>query len=146
MDDEIVENFVSKVNQAAKLEDPDIKEEALEKVFEEVCGLSDKKQKVEVFNNLLVIKEHWHHKEILQGLQGLADPSSLIFIEEAFNQGFEHIDDYNGSGYAPIAKWFSHTLASIGTKEAVELIERFSNSENIEISTEMKYRLNNISA
>ena len=142
MDKELVDDFVSKMNQAAKLDDREMTEE----ILYEVDGLSDQKQKVEILNNLLLIKEHCHHQEILRDLQGLSDPSSLHFIEKAFNQGFEHIDWYNGSGYAPIAKWFSQTLASIGTKEAVELIERFSKSENIEISKEMKYRLNKISA
>ncbi|MET3139124.1 hypothetical protein AAKU61_003503 [Undibacterium sp. GrIS 1.2] len=98
---------------------------------------------VDTLNHLLVIKGHHRHQEITMGIQKFAHPSSVSFINDVLNGGFDHLD-YNCSDSDVIAKWFSHALFKIGTEEAFDSIRKFANSHDEGIRNEMQYRLNKI--
>lgn len=54
--------------------------------------------------------------------------------------------EYRCSENETITKWFSHALASIHTPEAIELINKFSHSDDPGVAKEMTYRLAKIKA
>jgi hypothetical protein len=101
--------------------------------------------KADILNNLLLIPDHSFHQEVAREIQLLGHPSSTAYIEKILSDGFG-IFEYTCSEDGVIAKWFSHALADIGTKEAIQTIQKFALSSNEEIAHEMKYRLEKIHA
>jgi hypothetical protein len=93
-----------------------------------------------VFNDLLISPSHHCHQVIAKALQDIASPSTIPFVRKALESNFDYLA-YTCSDDEVIAKWFSHLLFSIGTDEAIALIEEYSHSENRGISKEMCYRL-----
>lgn len=97
---------------------------------------------VEALNRLLLLRGHTKHQEIVRDLQSAADPSSVPFLRRAIDEGFDSMVDYNGSGPGPVAKWFSHAFANIGTREAIEALRHYQRSHpEPEVRDEMTYRL-----
>jgi HEAT repeat protein len=103
----------------------------------------DKPESIDVLNELLVNPDHKMHQVITKRLQDLKSPSSIPYIRQVLEGGFDFLA-YTGSESRAIAKWFSHALASIGTPEAIQLIEQFSHSEDEGVRDEMRYRLKKI--
>jgi hypothetical protein len=61
-------------------------------------------------------------------------------VRKVLENNFDYLQ-YTCSESSTIAKWFSWLLYSIGTKEAIELMREYSNSEDEGIANEMRYRL-----
>lgn len=100
------------------------------------------KRKLEKYLNLLIINpNHWSHQRLVKHLQDeLKYESSVHYIRKALEIGFDHLQ-YTGSEDGVIAKWFSHALHSIGTREAIDLLKEYSQSKNSQVKGEMQYRL-----
>lgn len=95
---------------------------------------------IDLLNNLLLTANHHRHQEIVKAIQECKDPSSVSYIRQVLNTDLKYLD-YTGSDNDAISKWFSHALASIGTKEAIELMREHTNSTDGSIRKEMLYRL-----
>ena len=95
---------------------------------------------IDIYNELVLVKEHRNHQELVWKIQQLKDPSSVPFLQKALATGFDYLK-YTCSDSDAIAKWFSHALFQIGTPEAIQVLKDFSLSEDEGISKEMKYRL-----
>lgn len=95
---------------------------------------------VDELNEVLISPYHTSHQEICMSIQKIGHPSSIPYIKSILQGGFEHLA-YTCSEDAAIAKWFSWALFSIGTPEAIQVIEEFTHSENMAIREEMNYRL-----
>ena len=102
----------------------------------------NEKEKLEKYLNLLIINpNHWSHQRLVKHLQDdLKYPSSVQYIRKALESKFDYLQ-YTASDDGVIAKWFSHALNSIGTKEAIGLMKEYSESENYQVKDEMRYRL-----
>ena len=96
--------------------------------------------KADVLNGLLVMPGHELHQEVTMEIQRLKSLSSVPCIRSVLEGGFDFLA-YTSSGDEVIAKWFSHALAKIGTREAIEVIKEFSVADNVGIAEEMSYRL-----
>ena len=94
-------------------------------------------------NELLVNPNHSSHQVIAKELQNIANPKTIPFIRKALETNFDYLE-YTCSESDAIAKWFSHLLFSIGTDEAFELMKEYSNSKDIGVAKEMKYRLTKV--
>lgn len=106
--------------------------------------LSDKKaQLINLLHTLLLNPNHYSHQAIAKSLQDLKNPASVPFIEKVLETNFDYLT-YTGSDSDAIAKWFSWALYSIGTEEAIEVIGKYSHSEDEGIRKEMLYRLKQI--
>lgn len=108
-------------------------------------SISDQEQKVDVFNNLLVMPGHELHQEVTREIQLLRSPSSVPYIRRVLEDGFQ-IFEYTCSEPGVIAKWFSHALADINTPESIAVIEEFAKSGEPEVADEMAYRLRRLNA
>jgi HEAT repeat protein len=113
-------------------------------LFELACQLSEP-IKLEILHALLLTPGHRFHQQTAKALQEIASPSSIPTLLAALENGFANFR-YTGSDNVVIAKWFSHALAGIGTPEAIAVIERFAQSDNEGVSSEMKYRLKRLRA
>jgi len=102
---------------------------------------NDKKKLEKYLNQLIINPNHWSHQRLVKHLQDdLKYPSSVQYIRKALESNFDYLQ-YTYSDDGVIAKWFSHALHSIGTKEAIELMKEYSKSANHQIKDEMRYRL-----
>lgn len=108
-------------------------------------SISDQEQKVDVFNNLLVMPGHELHQEVMREIQLLRSPSSVPYIRWVLEGGFQMFE-YTCSEPGVIAKWFSHALADINTPESIAIIEEFAKSGEPEVAEEMAYRLRRVNA
>jgi hypothetical protein len=108
-------------------------------------SISSQEQKVDVFNNLLVMPGHELHQEVTRQIQLLRSPSSVPYIRRVLEDGFQMFE-YTCSEPGVIAKWFSHALADINTPESIAVIEEFAKSGEPEIAEEMAYRLRRVNA
>lgn len=106
-------------------------------------AIADPVVRAETLGKLLVMPNHQHHQEIAWEIQQGRYVSCLPYIRHMLESRFE-ILEYTCSEHDAITKWFSHALASIGTPEAIRMIEEFSNSEDPEIAAGMKYRLSRL--
>jgi hypothetical protein len=95
---------------------------------------------VDILNELLINPNHRRHQEITKSIQGIKSDSSVPFIRKALQSNFDYLE-YTCSDSGTIAKWFSWALYSIGTKEAIELMKEYSESQDLGIRNEMIYRL-----
>jgi len=115
-----------------------------------VCLLIDvvldlsSQDKADVLNEVLLIKGHRRHQELVREIQSLADPSSVPYLCRLFDEEFHCLADYNGSGTGVVAKWFSHALFSIGTPEAIEALRFYARHPDDEVREEMLYRLSKL--
>jgi len=101
----------------------------------------DTPQYVDILNGLLINPHHNQHQRIAKYLQDCApDPATIPFVRKALESNFDYLE-YTCSGSGTIAKWFSWLLSAIGTKEAIDLMEEYTHSEDEGISNEMRYRL-----
>lgn len=101
----------------------------------------EKKKLEKYLNQLIINPNHCSHQSLVKHLQDdLKYPSSVQYIRKALESNFDYLQ-YTGSEDRVIAKWFSHALHSIGTKDAIELMKEYSNSANHQIKDEMRYRL-----
>lgn len=105
---------------------------------------SDDDDKIDVLNEMLLIKGHRRHQEIVREIQIIAKPSSAPYLRRALEDGIDHMIEYNGSGSGVVAKWFSHALFDIGTPDAIETLRVFSTHPDAEIRDEMLYRLSKL--
>jgi hypothetical protein len=96
-----------------------------------------------ILNELLIYPHHRCHQAIARTLQDIASPSTVSFVQKALDSNFDYLA-YTYSEDETITKWFSWLLFSIGTDEAIAMIEEYSHSTNQGISKEMRYRLNRI--
>jgi hypothetical protein len=94
----------------------------------------------DILNELLISPRHRCHQAVAKTLQDIASPSTIPFVRKALDCKFDYLA-YTCSEDVVIAKWFSWLLFSIGTNEAIAMIEEYSHSENQGISKEMRYRL-----
>ena len=105
---------------------------------------SDIKMFVDLLNELLINPNHSSHQVVAKTLQDKApDPTSVPFVRKALETNFDYLA-YTGSESVAIAKWFSHLLASIGTREAIDLIREYCDPADAGIAREMRYRLGKI--
>lgn len=95
---------------------------------------------INILNDLLIEPGHRQHQLIARILQSAKDPSTIPFIRKALESNFDYLQ-YTCSEPEVIAKWFSWLLSSIGTEEAISLMEEYTKCPNEGISSEMKYRL-----
>lgn len=98
---------------------------------------------IDLLHKLLLNPNHYSHQAIVKSLQDLKNPKSIPFIEKVLKTNFDYLA-YTASDSDAIAKWFSWALASIGTDEAIEVIRKYSNSQDQGIKEEMLYRLKKI--
>jgi len=119
--------------------------EAMEHVFDIACSTDDLALKAELLNGLLAMPGHELHQQVTMEIQHLKSPSSIAVIAAVLESGFDYLQ-YTCSEDEVIAKWFSHALARIGTPEAIDLIRKFSLSDNAGIASEMQYRLGRLGA
>ena len=98
---------------------------------------------IDELNTLLLEPNHRSHQEITKTIQDLKNPKSVPFIKEVLESKFEYLE-YTCSCSDAIAKWFSWALYSIGTNDAIDLIEEYTNSKDDGIRNEMIYRLNKV--
>ena len=106
----------------------------------ETSHLSNSELDINILNSLLIEPGHHQHQLIAKILQDAKNPSSIPFVRKALETNFDYLG-YTCSEPEVIAKWFSWLLFSIGTEEAINLIEEYTKSPNEGISSEMKYRL-----
>ncbi|TDR42997.1 hypothetical protein DFR29_1071 [Tahibacter aquaticus] len=118
--------------------------EAAEQVLESVQTVEPESVRVDVLNQLLLMTGHELHQKVAWEIQQLGSPSSVPFIRQVLERGFEPFD-YTFSESGVIAKWFSHALAAINTPESIALIREFTRSEDKEVAEEMAYRLERLS-
>jgi len=90
---------------------------------------------------MLLVREHDRHQELVRQLQLMAEASAVPYLVEALNSNLDHMVEYNGSGSGVVAKWFSHALFDIGTPEAIEALKALSAHSDTEVRDEMAYRL-----
>lgn len=114
-----------------------------ELLFDMTCTMADAAVRAETLSKLLVMPEHELHQQIAWEIQQSGYAYSLPYIRQLLESDLSMLA-YTSSEPAVIAKWFSHALASIGTPEAVQMIEEFANSGKPGIAEEMKYRLNKL--
>jgi len=105
--------------------------------------LPEDKYPVNLLNELLIYPHHDQHQLIAKILQEQKHPSTLPFVQQALDSGFDYLK-YTGSDDRVIAKWFSWILAEINTPVSIEMLQQYSASPNEGIRTEMKYRLKQI--
>lgn len=99
---------------------------------------------VDLLNELLINPNHRSHQQIAKNLQDYApSPSTVPFVRKALESKFDYLE-YTCSESNVIAKWFSWLLYSIGTKEAIELMKEYSDSNDEGIRDEMRYRLRKV--
>jgi hypothetical protein len=98
-------------------------------------------EKATLLNELLVIRGHQRHQEIVRHLQLLASPSSVPFLRHMLEEEIAHMVECSASESGVVAKWFSHALFSIGTPEAIAVIRQFSAHSDEGVRQEMLYRL-----
>ncbi|HHQ6627609.1 hypothetical protein J8631_10540 [Serratia fonticola] len=108
-------------------------------------AINDQQIRVDILNNLLIMPGHDRHQAITWEIQKIQSPSSIPYIEQMLERGFTDLE-YTCSENETITKWFSHALASIHTPEAIELINKFSHSDDPGVAKEMTYRLAKIKA
>ena len=96
-----------------------------EDIAEKLDGTSEKEM---LYFDLLNIQGHGLHQVILRDVQDSKSEKAIPHIEIMLSNGLR---DFKHRSSEPdvIAKWVSHALASIGSKEAISLIEKFSKSE-----------------
>lgn len=114
--------------------------EELDIAVSELLESDDISNHVDLLNELLLNNFHRQHQYIAKTIQYLKTPSSVPFINKVLESNFEDIP-YTGSDSYSMAKWFSWVLYEIGTKEAIEVIEKHANSKDEGIREEMRYRL-----
>jgi hypothetical protein len=102
----------------------------------------EQKERLEqYFNQMIINPYHCQHQALVKHLQDdLKYPSAVPYIRKALESNFDYLE-YTNSEDGVIAKWFSHALHAIGTKEAIDLIKEFASSPNRGIRDEMRYRL-----
>lgn len=98
-----------------------------------------------IFNQLTLEEFHFSHQPIVFCLQKIKSPSSIPFLEKMLESQFDYLE-YTGSDSDVITKWISHALANIGTPDALSIIKKYKNAEDVGISKEMTYRLARIEA
>ncbi|MDT3457453.1 hypothetical protein ROV96_19045 [Stenotrophomonas pavanii] len=107
----------------------------------EVALQSEGTEKAACLCEMLLVREHDRHQELVRELQLMAEPSAVPYLVQAFNSNLDHMVEYNGSGSGVVAKWFSHAFFDIGTPEAIEAIKTLSAHSDTEVRDEMAYRL-----
>lgn len=115
----------------------------LDKAISHLLQLDELNRFIDLLNALLLTTNHCRHQEITKAIQECKDPSSVHYIRQVLNTDLKYLD-YAGSDSDAISKWFSHALASIGTKEAIELMKEHANSADESIKKEMLYRLSKL--
>jgi hypothetical protein len=99
---------------------------------------------IDLLNGLLINPNHRSHQEIAKTLQDFApSPTTVPFVRKALETNFDYLE-YTCSDSDTIAKWFSWLLYSIGSDEAVNLMQEYSNSTDEGIASEMRYRLSKV--
>ena len=129
-------NLISKIENAISVNNND----QLQYLLDELELININQDYVDILNQLLLNKNHKSHQFISKRIQTLKSPTSIPYIEKVLQSNFDYLQ-YTCSNDDVIAKWFSHALSEIGTKKAINLIEKYSNSENELIKKEMIYRL-----
>ena len=104
------------------------------------CAIRDPDIKAYLLNRFLLMPGHVFHEEVAQEIRELASPSSVPFIRQMLEDGFDMLD-YTSAKPAVIARWFSEALGAIGTPEALALMREFSNTRDRDIASEMRRRL-----
>ena len=106
-------------------------------------SIGEVEERVRILNLLLLMQGHKLHQEVAFEIQSARSPSSVPFIRQRLEAGFADLN-YTCSEPQTIAKWFSHALAKIGTPDAIAVIEEFSQSADVGIASEMRYRLDRL--
>jgi hypothetical protein len=95
---------------------------------------------IDLLHELLLSDRHHQHQLVTRCIQNARDPRSVEVIQRVLQRGFEPFA-YTCSDDAVIAKWFSHALADIGTRKAIQVIHEYAGSPNQEVAQEMRYRI-----
>ncbi len=133
-------NFVKRVIEEA-IESG--KEESIRRAMNLMWLQKDHEKFIDELNILLLNPNHRSHQVITKKIQDLKSPKSIPFIKKELQSNFDYLE-YTCSDSGVIAKWFSWALFSIGTKEAIELIEAYTKSEDEGVRNEMLYRHNKV--
>ena len=92
-------------------------------------------------NQLLIDPRHQSHQIVAKMLQDDApSPTTVPYVRVVLESDFSYLA-YTCSEKCAIAKWFSHLLFAIGTKEAIDLIREYAKCKDAQIAQEMQYRL-----
>jgi len=118
-------------------------EESIDRAINLLWVYEDYGQFVDELNILLLEPKHRRHQVITKTIQDLKNPKSVPFIKKALESNFDYLE-YTCSESSAIAKWFSWALFSIGTNEAIDLIEEYTKSDEEGIRNEMIYRLDKV--
>ncbi|POP43233.1 hypothetical protein CHU32_20810 [Superficieibacter electus] len=133
------------ISEAITRQDSDMLDSAIERLLAAGRELTTGKPdtRLDLFHQLLVMPGHHCHQQVAFELQTIADPATLPYIRQVFEQGFDYLD-YTCSDSDAIAKWFSHLLWRIDTPEALALIKEYARHPDEGIRNEMQYRLKRI--
>lgn len=119
------------------------KTDETESLIKEIELSSNYTKFIDILNRLLVNPNHRSYQYIAKFLQDIKSPSTIEYVRIALDSNFNYLE-YTCSKPEVTAKWFSWLLASINTKESIDLIEEYTKSENEGISKEMIYRLDKV--
>lgn len=111
-----------------------------EGIVENLDGTSVKE---ELYLELLNIQGHGLHQVILRNFQDRKFEKAVPHIEKMLGAGLASFKHRNSEPDA-IASWVSHALASIGTRDAISVIEKYCDSTDPYIAKEMQYRLSKL--
>jgi hypothetical protein len=100
-------------------------------------------QFTDILNTLLINPNHHRHQFVTKCIQTNKSPSSVPYIQQVLEKGFDDFA-YTCSESGVVAKWFSWALFAIGTKEAIDLIRKYAQSDDVGIREEMVYRLSKL--
>jgi HEAT repeat protein len=128
--------LIANINKAIKADKPS----ELNALIFVTHFIENKAPFTDILNELLIQPNHRYHQFITKTLQNLKNPSSIAFIEKVLSSKFSYLY-YTCSESATIAKWFSWALSEIGTKEAIDVLKKYAQSEDKGVAQEMSYRL-----
>jgi len=105
--------------------------------------LRKEKEQNDILNELIIQNWHTRHEDIIHELQKQKNPKSIPYIKEAMQSKYDYLVSF-GTGIRQFISQCGHALSSIGTKEAIKVIEDLSKSNDPIMRDEMLYRLSKI--
>ncbi len=89
---------------------------------------------------IILLSEKWHfqHEDIARELQKIRNPKSIEVLHKTIFEKFEYLDYNNSEALARKCVW---ALADIGNGESKKILIEVSKTENAEISSYAKKRL-----
>lgn len=106
-------------------------------------AIEESNEMIHLIHRLILEPWHGEYEEIAHDLQKRAQPESIPFLKEAMQKKYKYLESY-GTGTRQFINQCGHALWSIGTKEAIEVIQELSKSNDPVVKDEMMYRINRI--